>query len=314
MECLTRNQIIDDLGASLDSYRERIEAVACVSIIAELFRDLDTFFDKAREADALARFRIACREHPLHALLMQDPFTRRVFEKPGGCADDPVALDYIYRPVSPELSELGEVVHFMTASAGLAKSFVWRQEHLGRYITKAVRSVRHASILSLGCGHLRELDLVRYLHEHIGFQIVVVDEDCTALQEAVNANPDFNVRPVNTSIDQFLAEAADQKYDLIYSPRLLDEVDGRAAVDVVARLAGMLAPEGQLILWSWTPEAFGRGYMDGMMDWQKVLRREAEIEALAPPALRRGVYRDKLGNVVYLRVTNEPVAAPPSQS
>ncbi|HEX8036360.1 MAG TPA: hypothetical protein VF510_21050, partial [Ktedonobacterales bacterium] len=37
-----------------------------------------------------------CREHPLHALVSQDPLTTRAFAKPRGYAGDAVMLDLVY--------------------------------------------------------------------------------------------------------------------------------------------------------------------------------------------------------------------------
>src|SRR5215471_14831280 len=105
MEYLARAEIANDVRCALDRYQERLENVACVTIIDEMIRELGTLYDQAARAGALPEFRDACQTHPLHRMALEDPFTERAFSKPRGYAGDAVMLDYIYRPRRLELTE-----------------------------------------------------------------------------------------------------------------------------------------------------------------------------------------------------------------
>lgn len=306
MQCLEKGRVGDALRTVLDTYQKRLEKVACVSIVDELIRDLDRLYDIANEADALETFRETCRNHSLHTMLMQDPLTERAICKPRGHTPDAVLLDYIYRPVAPRLSELGEVLHFMTATAGMAKSFIWRQEHFAKQVARTVKPVNNARVLALECGHCWELEFVRILTAQRAFEIVAVDRDRDALKESVNYHSDFNIRPVDAAVADFPAALSGEQFDLIYSHALLEQLDNKdEAREAVARLRGMLAPEGRIVLANPAPECLGRGYMEGMMAWTRRYRSEAELNCLSPGDASRRVYRDRTGSALYLQMTSD---------
>jgi extracellular factor (EF) 3-hydroxypalmitic acid methyl ester biosynthesis protein len=293
------------LTLALDRYLDRLERVSCVSIVDELTRSLAHFYDIAAASDSLPEFRAECQGHPLHRLVLQDPFTERAFAKPRGYAGDAMMLDYIYRPARLSLTAIGEAFHFMTTGTSTARSIVWRRDRLGAQIGKTIRSRRHAQILSVANGHLRELDLVRKLTDKRDARIVALDQDEASLREAVNSYSDFNIRPVNGWISYLFREGEVAKYDLIYSAGLLDDLSANAASSVLKRLIRMLRPQGRLLIGNYAPENYSRGYMGGMMDWTPVCRNESDLKNLvATVSEGRGhkVYRDSPGNLVYLEV------------
>jgi extracellular factor (EF) 3-hydroxypalmitic acid methyl ester biosynthesis protein len=190
----------------------------------------------------------------------------------------------------------------MTTGVSAAKSILWRRDHLGAEISKTAGRVRNGRILSVASGHLRELDIVRSMVEQRDFEIVALDQDAESLQEAVNSNPDFNIRPVNKSISHLFKAEDDGKYDLIYSAGLFDYLPANTASGLLDRLLRMLAPSGRLLVGNYAPENYGRGYMEGIMGWSLIYRSEAEFEALLNSRRDRRVYRDEPGNVIYLEV------------
>ncbi|MGY3581434.1 SAM-dependent methyltransferase [Bradyrhizobium sp. USDA 4341] len=308
MQCLEKGRVGDALRTVLDTYRRRFERVACVSIVAELIRDLDRLYDLANEAGALEIFRETCRNHSLHSMVMQDPLTERAFCKPRGRTPDAVLLDYIYRPVAPRLSELGEVFHFMTATAGMAKSLIWRQEHFAKQVARTVKPANNARILAIECGHCWELELVRVLTAQRAFEIVVTDRDRDALKESVNYHSDFNIRPLAATVADLPNALAGEEFDLIYSAALLEQIESNNEVrEVIVELKGLLAPEGRIILGSPAPECLGRGYMEGMMAWTRRYRSEAELNCLSADDASRRLYRDRTGSALYLQLTPDQV-------
>jgi trans-aconitate methyltransferase len=158
--------------------------------------------------------------------------------------------------------------------------------------------------MSVASGHLRELDVVRTMVEQRDFEITALDQDGDSLQEAVNSNPEFNIRAVNKSISHLFKGQDGTNYDLIYSAGLFDYLPAKTASGLLDRLLGMLAPSGRLIVGNYAPENYGRGYMEGMMGWSLLYRSEADLEALLQPKGEYRVYRDEPGNVAYLEVSS----------
>ena len=98
------------------------------------------------------------------------------------------------------------------------------------------------------------------------------------------------------------------RLDLVYAAGLFDYLSEGLAVRLIRSLCAMLAPEGRLLLANYTPDSRGRAYMEAFMDWNLIYRDEAAMEALAAALpggaiAQRAVYRDALGNVVYLDLT-----------
>jgi extracellular factor (EF) 3-hydroxypalmitic acid methyl ester biosynthesis protein len=294
---------LSDLYSSLDYYLERLQEYPVVEIVDEMIRELGAFYDVSRRADTLAQFREICQSHPLHRVALQDPFTERAFSKPRGYPGDAVMLDYIYRPRQLVLTEIGTAIHFLTTNVSAAKSIIWRRNHLGAEISKTVDRTRHARILSVASGHLRELDIVRTMVAQRDFEIVALDQDGESLQEAVNSNPDFNISPINKSISHLFKASDTEKYDMIYSAGLFDYLPTKTASNLLSRLLEMLAPSGRLLVGNYAPENYGRGYMEGMMGWSLLYRAEGELEAMLRSDRDASVYRDEPGNVVYLEVS-----------
>ncbi|MGY3581418.1 extracellular factor (EF) 3-hydroxypalmitic acid methyl ester biosynthesis protein [Bradyrhizobium sp. USDA 4341] len=303
MESITTRVVAGELRDTLDLYHERLAESACTKAIDEMIRELGLHYDAAAKAGALSDFRATCQTHPLHELALQDPFTQRAFSKPRGYAGDAVMLDYIYRPSSLELTEVGAAIYQMTTGVSAAKSITWRRDHLGEEIAKTAARVENARVLSVASGHLRELDVVRKLLDRPDFGIVALDQDAESLEEAVNSNPDFNITPVNKSIAHLFKGHDQTEYDLIYSAGLFDYLPNQTAAGLLTRLISMLTPAGRLIVGNYTPENYGRGYMEGMMGWSLIYRNEADMEALLETQRERRVYRDDTGNVVYLEVS-----------
>lgn len=300
MEGVARNDIIGELPSTLDCYRERLSRVQCVAIVDEMIRDLGVVHDGAMQAGALPEFRAACQMHPLHDLVLQDPFTERGFRKPYG---DGVMFDHIHRPRRLVLTDVGAAVHFVTTGMSTAKSLRWRRDHVGAQIVKTVKRKRNARILSVAGGHLRELDVVAGMVSRRDFEIVALDPDGESLVEAVNANADFNIVPLHKPFSHLLGGERRETYDLICAPAMLDSLPDGAASMLLGRLIDTLAPSGRLIVGNRAPGNYDRGYIEGMMGWRLRYRTEAELKALLPRDEAHKVYRDKPGNVIYLDVS-----------
>ena len=260
-------------------------------LVESLIISLANCYDRAAGESGLAEFRAQCQEHPLHRLVLECPFTRRAFEKPRGYAGDAVMLDYIYRPTIESLSDAGRQIFSATTSVSSAQSIAWRRDHLGTEIAKTVDDQANPKILSVASGHLRELDVVRELTSKRGVSIDALDLDADSLNEAVNSYPDFNIHPINKSITHLLKCRSRATYDLIYSAGLFDYLSIKVGSALLKKLLELLKPDGRLIVGNYATDNFGRGYMEGMMDWSLLYRDETDMTDLIRNAETSREYR-----------------------
>jgi hypothetical protein len=274
--------------------------------VERLIVSLGNCYDSAASKSGLTEFRARCQEHPLHRLVLECPFTRRAFEKPRGYAGDAVMLDYIYRPAIESLSDAGRQIFSATTSVSSAQSIAWRRDHLGTEVAKTIDDQVNPRILSVASGHLRELDVVRELTTKRGAGIDALDQDADSLDEAVNSYPDFNIRPINKSVTHLLRSRSRSTYDLIYSAGLFDYLSVKVGSALLKKLLELLKPDGRLIVGNYATDNFGRGYMEGMMNWSLLYRDEADMTNLirnTGTSREYRTYRDAPGNVVYLEVS-----------
>lgn len=295
-----------DLSEVLDrSFYELVKRPA-FDLVESLIVSLGNCYDQAVSENGLAEFRVQCQKHSLHRLVLECPFTRRAFEKPRGYAGDAVMLDYIYRPTMESLSDTGKQIFSATTSVSSAQSIAWRRDHLGTEIAKTVENQAHTKILSVASGHLRELDVVRELIARRDISIDALDQDADSLNEAVNSYPDFDIQPINKSITHLLRSRSRATYDLIYSAGLFDYLSVKVGSALLKKLLELLKPDGRLIVGNYATDNFGRGYMEGMMDWSLIYRDETDMTNLirnAQTCREYRTYRDAPGNVVYLEVS-----------
>jgi extracellular factor (EF) 3-hydroxypalmitic acid methyl ester biosynthesis protein len=290
---------LDHFASSLKSGGERL------GVVEELIALLAATYDDALERNELSQFRQICQTHALHKSLLEDPFTRRAFEKPRGYAGDAVMLDYIYRPQELRASEIGRALHRATTTAGSAQSIRWRRSRLADSILEHMESRPRVRVLSVASGHLRELDIVNAMISRRNLEIVALDQDKESLDEAVRSYRQFDIQPLNRSISYLFKPNALGSFDLIYSAGLFDYLTDRTAISLIEALVAKLRPDGRLILGNYTPSSDGRGYMEGMMDWRLIYRSEHDLMRLASVAaagrsLR--TYLDKPRNIAYIEI------------
>ena len=119
--------------------------------------------------DEWREYVLAFRDHPLWKLLLEDAFGGRAFRKPRGYAGDAVLMDMVYGTGDGALlakaSELGKRIY---ASRRKWRSLVAtraRVPALAAAIDEVCEKNPKAHILSVACGHLRELSISRAFQE-----------------------------------------------------------------------------------------------------------------------------------------------------
>jgi hypothetical protein len=266
----------------------------------------------ALRADLWNDFIAQCRAHPLCALLHEDPLTRRSFAKPRGYPGDAGLLDIIYerdwRDVCPEdQTALGLEIFRHTSECQAPAAVRHRRELLAGMIDEMSDHHPGASMLSVACGHLRELRLSTAMrHGRVG-RLVGLDQDADSLAVAARDWP-HTLETIPGSLRALWgAGLRQQRFDFIYSAGLYDYLEEPLAQKLTARMFAMLEPGGRLLVANYHPSVNDVGYMEAFMDWRLLYRDESAMARLmagvpADELVRPRIFPDRTGAIVYLQL------------
>lgn len=261
-----------------------------------------------------------CRPHPLFTVFSQCPMTARCIEKPRGYAGDAVTLDLIYSKKIPKdfhnISLQGQRLFSALVDMPVCRSVDYRSKLIARIIDafaerRATAGGPPIRVLSLACGHAKELEGCASLRNGRVAQVVALDQDELSLgvlrQRFANLPLDaqqISVRDILSarSISDLLG-----KFDFIYSTGLYDYLDQRVATRLTAKLFESLLPGGELFLANFHSNNHGSAYMEAFMDWWLIYRSDEELKAVIQDidsTYIKSVHQflDPLGNVTYLQV------------
>lgn len=248
------------------------------------------------------------RRHPLHALLLESPFTRRAYEKPRGYAGDAVLMDLIYGLVSParSLSPLGGMLYGYEFDSPCFQSVRKRRALLAAEIDR-VAAGSGERVLAVASGHLREVEWSRAAHAR-AVTITALDQDRDCLRAIDRDYADYRVATVPASVGDLLRRAFDPSpFDLVYAAGLYDYLPDDLARSLTATLFRLLSPGGRLLIANFTPATHDAPFMETFMDWRLLYRTPQQLRELAasiPPADIAGVdqFCDDNQHVAYMRV------------
>jgi SAM-dependent methyltransferase len=305
--------------ALLDRAAAQVADGQAVAAFRLLTPPLSALWSEARATGQAEAMRQWCQAHPLHGLLMQDPFTHRAVTKPRGYAGDAVMMDFIYDGAPPSgTTEIGAGVFAATTRAGMGLSVRYRRQLLQSLIDDTVVRHEQARVLSVAAGHCRELQGSLVESAGFGGEFVALDQDPLSCQEIARAHAGHAVRVVNQGVRELAGSASLAKdgsvladalgrFDLIYSAGLYDYLPDALAKRLTRRLLAMLRPGGRVLIANFVPGGSGRGYMELFMDWTLVLRTEAQMRELsvAAGAAHASTYADPQRNVVYAELWRE---------
>jgi extracellular factor (EF) 3-hydroxypalmitic acid methyl ester biosynthesis protein len=256
-----------------------------------------------------AAFGLEARQHPLHNLLLESPFTQRAYAKPRGYAGDAVLMDLIYGTAPParELSPLGGMLYGYEFDSSCFQSVRTRRATLAREMDAVAAERPGAHVLSVACGHLREIEWSRAVRE-ARVSITALDQDRQSLELIEEEYGRYGVSTVPGTIGEVLRRATRfRNLDLVYASGLFDYLQqdlARALADAMFR---MLAPGGRLLIANFTPDTRDAAFMEAFMDWQLVYRDEESMRGLVQSISACDIagaeqFRDDNGNLTYLRV------------
>jgi extracellular factor (EF) 3-hydroxypalmitic acid methyl ester biosynthesis protein len=234
----------------------------------------------AAQADAITwpHTRQTLLRHPLHNVLMEDPYLAHCFAKPRGYPGDAALIDILYDRNLPESTSkrAADLFHVTTAFPA-AQAVRLRREYAETLVTNAWQAGQR--ILVLACGHFREGDSL--IGQDVS-NIVAVDQDGLSL-DVVRRNHGDTITAVEANVFNYLRGAAShgEKFDLIYTLGLTDYLDERAMRFLHKLMKACLVPGGTILLANFLPYHIGTGWMDAVMDWQLIYRDEAELASYA---------------------------------
>lgn len=226
-----------------------------------------------------------CREHRVRKVIHEDPLTLRTFAQPRGYAGDAELLDIIYRRdwlgVAPMPTARGQAIFNFTIGCRAPSAVRLRRQLLASMIDEACGRTKAPHVLSVACGHLRELALSTEFRAGRVGRFVGLDQDALSLAEVTRSLPDCEVETVPGSIKLLFGSAlAKEKFDFIYTAGLYDYLDEKFAQRMTQRMFEMLRPGGRLLVANFRPGVEDVGYMEAFMNWKLIYRDSAAMERL----------------------------------
>ena len=250
-----------------------------------------------------------CKSHPIHQMLLQDPYTARAYLKPRGYAGDAEMLDYVYSGLAPNnTTSIGKAVFQGTVGGPNGRSVVNRRDMLAERIDQIAELTSRPRILSLACGHLRESNLSKAVVAGTVEEYIGVDQDSKSLDVAKRESSADCIKFINASVmDVVRGRIEFEGFDFAYAAGLFDYLPDELATRLLSKLFSTLNPGGWLLIGNFTPDNHGRGYMECFMDWRLLCRDETGLDALRdsiPPSelSAHRIFRDPDRNVVYLEM------------
>jgi len=224
-------------------------------------------------------------KHPLHKLLLHDPYTRRAFEKPRGYAGDAVMLDYLYgyNILSDSIKNpIGKSVFYFTTHSDPGEAVRHRRKYIAQLIDDiASKATTPISVLSLGAGHVREAELSKAIQIKQIKHLIAFDQDKESLSVVKNQYECYNIIPVQGKVKTlFQPQFSLGKFDFIYAPCLFDYLDQYAGTQLVQWMFNALNEGGHLLVSNFredVPNTLYRTYMEAFMQWFLVYRTDDQV-------------------------------------
>ncbi|MFB5677648.1 class I SAM-dependent methyltransferase [Paenibacillus terreus] len=237
-------------------------------------------------AEEWKQFVIQYREHAVSHFFLQEPLTRRAFEKPLGYAGDPVMIDFVYdhdRAVPPNArsTEISEILNCELNRIGHASYAIRERKHiLSRKINQTAERVVNPYILSVACGYLREaLDSSAVKNKKIG-KFVAIDHDKESLSVVAEQIKDFGETIHASLMDLIFNTVPLSTFDFIYTAGLYDYLPDSLAKKMTSKLFELLNPGGRLLIANYLPDTPTLGYLEAVMDWWLIYRDKDQMQEL----------------------------------
>ncbi|MCX5539353.1 hypothetical protein M3A49_07560 [Paraburkholderia sp. CNPSo 3076] len=264
---------------------------------------------KEMSKSAWQRYVSEVRQHNALKTTLLCPFVSHAFSRPFGYPGDATLIDHIYGYVKPVLTGLPQSLYAYMTGASAPRSVRFRRHLLAHYVDKVLheRDI-DANILSVGSGHLRELDVSRVISQVRPRRFLALDQDANSLAEVERCFMPFGVSTERRNIKDVIAgRLTYNNLDLVYAGGLYDYLPIKAARSLTLCLFSMLAPGGTLFVTNFLSDIPDAGFMEAAMDWWLIYREESEMLALLSGIAESNIaliqqYRDPDNNITFLEV------------
>jgi SAM-dependent methyltransferase len=217
----------------------------------------------------------------------------------------------MYFPDRVDLSDtsaLGQHFCHYNVERPAVKAVRNRRKVLTRMVDEVAATVDRPKVLSVACGHLREIELSQaaangQLQEYVGF-----DQDVDSLAEVNKRYQHLGVKTCHGSVRDFLTSKAQfEDFDLVYAAGLFDYLNEKTAKRLVACLFNILRSGGRLLIANFLPRLPDTGYMESYAGWKLIYRSEPEMQALLSEIPNRTAQNARLfteeeGKILFLQV------------
>lgn len=301
----------ETVRTQLDAIRRRLLAgdslLGMQSLIDEL-RDVRRQLTREEWRDLSAE---TILKHEIADTLFQCPLTRRSNVKPRGYAGDAELLDHIYglgaAMSAPHPASLAGQIYFYTVNSPACRAVRRRREILAEEIDAIAQRTapRKPEILSIACGHLREIELSAAAAAGSIGRFVALDQDDESLSVIDEGYAAFGVEAQKGTVRNIISrKIAFENFDFVYAAGLFDYLADPIAMRLIERMFGFLRPGGRMLIANFTPAGPDVGYMETFMDWWLILRTGEQMRSLFSALPEHEVasietFKDEAGTIVY---------------
>lgn len=306
---------IGHIGTYLDRFTYLLEKEDRQSVLNGMGQLCEMLYEARQHILDQDQWKALCQylyRHRIARYIFSDPYTLRSFQKPWKYPGDALLLDYIYKlnPVSDITSvPIVRYIHEFCINSQASRAVRYRASVISNYIDSVNLRSHNTQILSVACGHMRELTSLKSVGIKPIHQFIAVDHEDRCYQTVVKDNPGLqNFKFYHTNVlDMIRSKEAFPKigYDFIYSAGLFDYLSDKISFKLIQTLVDSLRKDGVLLVTNFKPNIPDIGYMESYMDWYLIFRTCEELLRLVEP-LKANVtvraFNDPYSNIAYLEI------------
>lgn len=254
----------------------------------------------------------AVRSHPMTGRLRErSPIVEHASSWPRGYPGDAGLIDLFYGvgDASAALEDERRRANATVRQSQAARSVRQRRLVIADAIDHCASHHPRPEILSVACGHAREIEWSLAMADGLVNRFVAADQDEASLNEVERHLCDRfpAVQPLRLSVRGILGGRATGlgQFHLVYAAGLYDYLPEHLARALTARLFQLLHPGGRLLIGNFSHALLDIGFMESIMDWSLIWRSEGDLAQLStsiPVAeiASQSVWPDSTGACLYL--------------
>ncbi len=300
--------------ALLDSVYEKIMTNNTFDGMEELSSELKKIRLNSSDEEWNLIVKKTLLNHPLKYILFKDPISYRCFNKPRGYSGDAVIIDMIFQHSSmifSNVSNIGKNIYDYTSNTPASKAVRYRKKYLARLIDDAATIKNKPNVLSLACGHVREIELSDAFRKKALGSFVGIDRDIQTIRFVKDRYPCCGITALNNSVYNILkGKCVLKDFDLIYASGLYDYLTDSVATRLTSILFNSLLPKGVLLIANFLPNIKDIGYIESYLSWHMIYRDEKIVEKLIQEVPKNmiktiKIFREEYNNIIFLILYKE---------